>query len=105
MTTYVNELPSTREWLAAKLHSSLTKRRATKQGNGAIRINAVLSGIMRVVLHLAGFGLLTMAGFQFNIIAGLTVAAVSCFALSALMTGGTTDGGRVPQAPDLRTGR
>jgi hypothetical protein len=41
---------------------------------------------VRLVLHLAGFSLLTMAGFQWNMLAGLIVAGISCFVLSTLLT-------------------
>lgn len=103
MTTYVNDLPTMRDFFAAKVHSHLIKKGSERKR--VTRGTAVLNGIVRVVLHLAGFGLLTMAGFQFNIIAGLTVAAVSCFALSTLMTRNGNGETEVNRAPDLRTGR
>ncbi len=105
MTTYANELPSTRDWLQAKLYKSLTENKA-KKARGAIRINTVLNATIRVVLHLAGFGLLTMAGFTLNMLAGLIVAGVSCFVMSTLMTRTTAaESTEVNRAPDLRTGR
>lgn len=103
MTTYPSELPRMRDFLAAKVHRSLvTKRLSNKVTN---RTTAVLNATMRVVLHLAGFALLTMAAGRFNIIAGLTVAALSCFALSTLLTRNGNDETEVSRAPDLRTGR
>jgi len=103
MTVY--DLPPTRDFFAAKLHSLLVSKRKSEASN-RIPINTVLGGIVRVVLHLAGFSLLTLAGFQFNTLAGLVVAGISCFALSTLMTR-SIDGGEhdVKRAPDLRTGR
>jgi Na+-transporting NADH:ubiquinone oxidoreductase subunit NqrC len=86
--------------------ASYTSNRAKRASNTreAYRVNAVLSSVIRVVLHLAGFGLLTMAGFQWNIIAGLIVAGVSCFALSTLMASGGGDNAAVSRAPDMRRG-
>jgi len=107
MTTYANELPTMRDLLAARLHSRLTSRKRVNRVSTPV--TAVLYGIVRVVLHLSGFALLTMAAFQVNMLAGLAVAGLSCFALSTLMTRGqTTSDARemeVRHAPDLRTGR
>lgn len=107
MTTYTSELPTMRDFLAAKVHSKLTKPKRVSQAT--YPVTAVLYGIVRVVLHLSGFALLTMSAFQVNMLAGLAVAGVSCFALSTLMTRGqTTSDARemeVRHAPDLRTGR
>lgn len=105
MTTYANELPAWRDVLAMKLHRSLTKKQA-KASKASTRGMAVLNATIRVVLHLAGFGLLTMAGFTLNMLAGLIVAGVSCFVMSTLMTRTTaTESTEVNRAPDLRTGR
>lgn len=43
-----------------------------------------LSAFIRTVLHLAGFLFLTWGGFTLSMTAGLAVAALSCFAFSAL---------------------
>lgn len=101
--------PTLRSVMAMKLANTLA-RSHNKRANKALpmtRVTAVLNGIIRVMLHVAGFGLLTMAGFQWNIITGLIVAGVSCFALSTLMTRGNADDTNVEvsRAPDLRTGR
>jgi hypothetical protein len=107
MTTYANELPTTRDFLAAKLHSLLINRRANRVSKpmNTSRVTVVLNATIRVVLHLAGFGLLTMAGFTFSMLAGLITAGLSCFVLSTLMTRNTTGESEVNRAPDLRTGR
>lgn len=94
--------PSIPSFILWKLNNAATRRARNKQ---AVRVNAGVSTFVRVVLHLAGFALLTLAGFEWNMIAGLIVAAFSCFALSTLMTGGSADGGQVNRAPDMRTGR
>lgn len=44
-----------------------------------------LSAFIRTVLHLAGFLFLTWGGFTLSMTAGLAVAALSCFAFSALV--------------------
>lgn len=107
MTTYTSELPTMRDILAAKLHSFLISKRtkAVSNANGTTRVTTVLNAIIRVVLHLAGFSLLTMAGFTFSMLAGLITAGLSCFVLSTLMTRNTTGESEVSRAPDLRTGR
>lgn len=45
---------------------------------------AVLGAVIRYALHLAGFSLLTASGFTLSMTAGLIMAAISCFAFSAL---------------------
>lgn len=97
--------PTFRGVLALKVANLAIKRGRKK---ATTRITAVLNATVRVVLHLAGFGLLTMAGFQLNIIAGYAVAGLSCFVMSTLMTQGSAaedDSTEVRRAPDLRTGR
>lgn len=96
--------PTVANFLLWKLGKVLSKR-ANKEREG-IRVNAVLNALIRVVLHLAGFSLLTFAAWQWNMIAGLAAAGISCFAMSALMTGSDNGGeDNVRRAPDLRTGR
>lgn len=105
MTTYASELPTTRDFLAAKVHSLLLSKRTKRLSTP---VTAVLNATVRVMLHLAGFGLLTLAAFQWNIIAGLAVAGISCFVMSTLMTTGTAATGNEMEgrrAQDLRTGR
>lgn len=105
MTTYPTELPRTRDFLAAKLHSVLISKRTRRVSTP---VTAVLNAIVRVVLHLAGFSLLTLAAFQWNIIAGLATAGISCFVFSTLMTRDTAATGDEVEgrrAQDLRTGR
>jgi hypothetical protein len=101
--TYVSELPPVRDFLAAKLHSMLISKRANK---ASTRSSTVLNALIRIGLHIAGFSLLTLAAWQWNMIAGLAAAGISCFAMSALTTGSDNGGGDdVRRAPDLRTGR
>lgn len=104
MTTYTNELPSAREFFAAKLHSKLVNKKARQV---SARVPAVLNALIRLGLHLAGFSLLTIAAWQWDLIAGLCAAGISCFALSTLLTrsngGGETDeAGTLRRAPDWR---
>ena len=104
MTT-MDTMPSIRQFALMKV-SSLAQNRAKKATEGTYRVNAVLNTLIRLMLHLAGFGLLTLAGFQWNMIAGLIVAGLSCFALSTLMTNSSkAEKVEVRRAPDLRTGR
>lgn len=109
MVTFDNATaPTFRELMIFKLTNLAMKRaRTSKASIDGSRITAVLNTTMRLVLHVAGFGLLTMAGFKFNIMAGLIVAGISCFLLSTLMTrnAATPETTEVRRAPDLRTGR
>lgn len=98
--------PTFRELAAMKLARFATQRRERATPTN-IRVNTVLNAIVRVVLHVAGFAFLTYAGFQWNMIAGLTIAGLSCFALSRLMAPEMPAPSGPPpgRAPDLRTGR
>jgi hypothetical protein len=79
MTTM--DLPSFRDFAAAKLHSRLTVRQQRKPIDSSRMANLV-----RLVLHLIGFVLLTVAAFEYSMIAGYVVAGVSCFVFSTLAT-------------------
>ncbi len=94
----MDTIPGPREY-AGMLLVNLARKRKQAKAIGATGA----STFIRLVLHLAGFALLTIAAFQFNIIAGYTVAGISCFVLSTLLSGGTEENPR--KAPDLRTGR
>lgn len=57
----------------------------------ANRVRSRMQGIVRLILHLAGFACLTIAGFTWNPVAGFVVAGLSCFAFSALSTSGQSE--------------
>lgn len=98
MTTLdVASVPSFRQFIAFKLQATGAR---SKTRLSTLPISSL---IMRLVLHLGGFGWLTFAGFTWNIMAGSVVAGISCFALSALLT--TKQGETTGRAPDLRSGR
>lgn len=92
----MDTIPGPREYVGMLLVNLARKRKQAK----AVSSTGV-STFIRIVLHLAGFALLTIAAFQFNIIAGYAVAGISCFVLSTLLSGGTDNGG----ASDPRMGR
>lgn len=71
-------------------HSARNRARQMHMTTKAIQAGTFL-GLLRVVLHLAGFGLLTMAGFSLSMIAGYVTAGLSCFVFSTLMGGGSHD--------------
>lgn len=50
----------------------------------------IAQAVFRFVMHIAGFSCLTIAGFALHFAIGMTVAALSCFALSFLMTSDNT---------------
>ena len=82
MTTYEG-VPSLGTFLAMKLTNRISRTRA-KEREATPR--TWVQTIVRLVLHLAGFSTLTMAGFTWNMTAGLIVAGLSCFVLSWLMS-------------------
>lgn len=87
MTTIVDpHTPTLREFALMRI-STLAKSRAkgVRERRERLATNTLLA-TLRVVLHLAGFVLLTIAGFEWNMIAGLVIAGVSCFVLSTLFT-------------------
>lgn len=86
MTVVIDGSPTLREYALMRL-STFAKSRAkgVRENRERMQASAFLA-TLRVVLHLAGFALLTVAGFQWNMIAGLLVAGASCFVLSTLFT-------------------
>lgn len=98
MTTM--DVPGPREYMGMWLVNVARNR---KRAKAADMQSATMLAFVRVVLHLAGFALLTIAAFSFNIIAGFAVAGISCFVFSTLLSGGNVETPR--SAPDLRTGR
>lgn len=101
MTT--EAMPTVSQFIAMKLASRARKRAIANEASN--RVSALIKGIVRLVLHLAGFACLTFAGFTWNMAAGLVVAGISCFVLSWLNTGEDQTVSDVRRAPDLRTGR
>ncbi|HTS05684.1 MAG TPA: hypothetical protein VMP68_08880 [Candidatus Eisenbacteria bacterium] len=97
MTTY-ETMPPLSSYLAARVARSLARRKERTTNSDT---NTVLV-LVRVLLHVAGFALLTWSGFQWSMIAGGIVAGVSCFVMSTLFTSNSEPEKR---APDLRTGR
>lgn len=51
------------------------------------RSKRIYRSMVRLVLELTGFGLLTKAAFEVSSIAGFAIAAVSCFVLAAHLGG------------------
>ncbi len=95
MTTM--DIPNLRDYAVLRVASMARKRAESRE-----RVNPnALQTIVRVVLHLAGFALLTVAGFTFSMIAGYIVAGISCFLFSTLMTSGETEK-KAPADPMLR---
>jgi hypothetical protein len=96
-------LPTFSQYLAMKAMSK-AKNRAKRTSEVSNRVPELMQAIVRLVLHIAGFGSLTFAGFTWNMTAGMVIAGISCFALSWLTTG-TSDHAETGNAPDMRTGR
>lgn len=77
----------------------VTQKLAIRRARRTQRANAVpwLQSLARIVMHIVGFSCLTLAGFSWNITAGLIVAGISCFAFSWLVTSPSK-----PENPSLR---
>lgn len=87
MVTYEG-IPTLQGYLAMRLAKAVSKR---KERQPIAR--TWITAIVRLALHLGGFSLLTLAGFQWSMPAGLITAGISCFVLSTLLTssGESTD--------------
>lgn len=85
MTT-MDRVPTIPEVIAMKLAYFLRKRTQAEQAHISKRVRTRFESTIRVMLHLAAFACLTLAGFSWNITAGLLAAFVSCLTLSWLMT-------------------
>lgn len=79
MTTMDN-YPSVMEYVIGKVAT----RRERKHARLAIP-RTWFQSLARLMLHVAGFGCLTYAGFTWNMIAGLITAGVSFFVFSWLI--------------------
>lgn len=89
MTT-VDGTTSLPRFLVWKLAKAMDKRARTREATE--RTHTQFQTIMRLLLHIAGFASLTIAGFAFNFIAGMIVLGICCFVMSTLLT--TNRGGQ-----------
>ena len=94
MVTYEG-IPTFQSYLAMRLAKAVSKR---KERQSTAR--PWITTIVRLALHIAGFSLLTWAGFTWNMPAGLITAGISCFVLSHLAT--SSDTAPETDAPTLR---
>lgn len=94
MTTLDGNAPTFFQFLTWKAAQKSKERRERTVASATA--GTWVTAIVRLVLHLAGFGCLTFAGFTWNITAGFIVAGVSFFALSWLTTAGQR-----PEADDV----
>lgn len=78
----VDQNPSVIQFLFWKLGKALSKKKATAHA----RTRTQFQSIIRLMLQVGGFCLLTIAGFTWHIIAGYVIAGLSCFLLSWLTT-------------------
>lgn len=85
MTTFDDANPTFTQFLLWKVGKRVTQRERTKEREG-IRTLTWIGATIRLMMHLAGFGCLTFAGFTVNMTAGLIVAGFSFFVLSWLNT-------------------
>jgi hypothetical protein len=68
--------------------------RARKASVPKEKVTTFAQAFVKLVMHIAGFTCLTVAGFTWNITAGLIIAGVSCFAFSWLSAPDKPNGGR-----------
>lgn len=81
MTTLDNN-PGVLQFLLWKATNAAAQRRDRRR-TAATALTGI-QAIIRLVLTVAGFSLLTWAGFSWNMTAGLVVAGLSCFILAWL---------------------
>lgn len=93
MTTLDN--PSIAQLIIYKIGRKVAAR---NEARARARTGTWVTDLVRLMLHLAGFGCLTYAGFQWSTMAGFIVAGLSFFVLSALSTGHAAN----PQATPVR---
>jgi hypothetical protein len=79
------ENPTVAQLLLYKLGKALA-RKEEKAKVATNRAHTRIQTISRLMLHLAGFASLTIAGFSWTITAGWIAACISCFAFSWLTT-------------------
>ncbi len=82
MTT--ETMPTVGQFFLMKLASKLRNQGVAREGS--TRAHAWIQTLIRLVLHVAGFGCLTYAGFIWHPAAGFVVAGLSLFLLSWLTT-------------------
>lgn len=99
MTTFDDANPTLTQFLFWKAGKAMTKREArVREGN---RAHTWIGTTIRLMMHLAGFGCLTFAGFTVSLTAGLIVAGFSFFVLSWL----STNAANRPQSTDQAANR
>jgi hypothetical protein len=76
--------------MAFRIGAFLSNRAARERTNTSNRARVWLLSFTKLVMHLAGFGCLTLAGFSWNMTAGLITAGMSFFVLSWLVTGNSS---------------
>lgn len=80
--------PSVARFLLWKLGKAMSAKVDAREKVGT-RARTWVQSTIRLVLHIAGFGCLTLAGFSWTITAGLIVAGLSFFVMSYLATSST----------------
>jgi uncharacterized protein involved in cysteine biosynthesis len=94
---------TTLDYATLSLPRYLAMRIASKEGERTRRASIPrtwVQSMMKVVMTLAGFACLTIAGFTFNMIAGWIIAGASCMVLAWLIGGQSA-----PATPDERLTR
>jgi hypothetical protein len=79
--------PTLGQFILMKLAAKRERRREESQVGIIPRTYMWFSSIVRLMAQLAGFSLLTIAGFEWHIIAGYVIAGLSCFVFSWLQSG------------------
>lgn len=97
MVTYqLDGQPTIREYILLRLASKRAKKDRT------IPNIPWMLHTVRVLLHIGGFTLLTIAGWKFSIILGISIAGLSCFVMSYLFTS-KTNNATVDERPTINS--
>lgn len=100
MTTFDDANPTFIQFLLWKAGKRVSQRERSKAREGSPALTWIGTTI-RLMMHLAGFGCLTFAGFTVSMTAGLIVAGFSFFVLSWL----STNTANRPQSTDQAANR
>jgi fatty acid desaturase len=89
--------PSIAQFLVFKLGKAITQKQ--DKAKEASHARTWVQATIRLMLHLAGLGCLTLAGFSWNMTAGLVIGGLSFFVLSWLTTTNTSQPSGPPVDP------
>lgn len=101
MTTM--DVPTFGQFVTLRLAKYFAKKEKANEATN--HASAWFQTVIRLVLHIAGFGCLTYAGFIWHPVAGFVAAGISCFLLSWVTTSGNSSAPKPSHQDPLMYGR